>query len=167
MTDSKPTSTVQHITATDKVLPLLALRDVVVYPHMQIALFVGRPKSIRAVEIAREEDDLVFVVAQKDSLTEDIDDSNLYQYGTVSRIVQVVNHENDDNCIKVLIEGLYRARRLAIIDQDDYMRADTTPEPTPIKISASAQQTEREAVQQLFAQYAESKLRNSRWRIPA
>lgn len=167
MTDSKPTSTVQHITATDKVLPLLALRDVVVYPHMQIALFVGRPKSIRAVEIAREEDDLVFVVAQKDSLTEDIDDSNLYQYGTVSRIVQVVNHENDDNCIKVLIEGLYRARRLAIIDQEDYMRADTTPEPTPIKISASAQKTEREALQQLFAQYAEAKLRNSRELIAA
>lgn len=166
MTESKQTSA-PHITATDRVLPLLALRDVVVYPHMQIALFVGRPKSIRAVEIAREEDDLVFVVAQKDSLTEDIDDSNLYQYGTVSRIVQVVNHENDDNCIKVLIEGLYRARRVAIIDFDDYMRAETTPEPTPIKISASAQKTEREALQQLFAQYAEAKLRNSRELISA
>ena len=88
----------QEIPAT---LPLLALRDVVVYPHMQIALFVGREKSINAVEIARNSDNLVFVVAQKDSLTEDIDHSNLYQYGTVARIVQVVNHENDDNCIKV------------------------------------------------------------------
>ena len=91
----------QEIPAT---LPLLALRDVVVYPHMQIALFVGREKSINAVEIARNSDNLVFVVAQKDSLTEDIDHNNLYQYGTVARIVQVVNHENDDNCIKVLIE---------------------------------------------------------------
>ena len=90
-------------------LPLLALRDVVVYPQMQIALFVGRPKSIRAVEEARQADDLVFVVAQKDSLAEGIDNSNLYEYGTVCRIVQVVNHENDDNCIKVLIEGLHRA----------------------------------------------------------
>ena len=52
------------------VLPLLALRDVVVYPHMQIALFVGREKSINAVDVARNSDNLVFVVAQKDSLTE-------------------------------------------------------------------------------------------------
>ena len=80
------------------VLPLLALRDVVVYPHMQIALFVGREKSINAVEVARNSDNLVFVVAQQDSLTEEIDHDNLYQYGTVAKIVQVVNHENDENC---------------------------------------------------------------------
>ena len=54
---------------TPSVLPLLALRDVVVYPHMQIALFVGREKSIKAVDVARNSDNLVFVVAQKDSLT--------------------------------------------------------------------------------------------------
>ncbi len=92
------------------VLPLLALRDVVVYPHMQIALFVGREKSINAVDVARNSDNLVFVVAQKDSLTEEIDHDNLYQYGTVAKIVQVVNHENDENCIKVLIEGLHRSK---------------------------------------------------------
>ncbi|MGP4884126.1 LON peptidase substrate-binding domain-containing protein, partial [Klebsiella pneumoniae] len=57
-------------------LPLLALRDVVVYPHMQIALFVGREKSINAVDVARNSDNLVFVVAQKDSLTEEIDHDN-------------------------------------------------------------------------------------------
>ena len=50
------------------VLPLLALRDVVVYPHMQIALFVGREKSINAVDVARNSDNLVFVVAQRDCL---------------------------------------------------------------------------------------------------
>lgn len=92
------------------VLPLLALRDVVVYPHMQIALFVGREKSINAVDVARNSDNLVFVVAQKDSLSEEIDHDNLYQYGTVAKIVQVVNHENDENCIKVLIEGLHRSK---------------------------------------------------------
>ena len=65
-------------------LPLLALRDVVVYPHMQIALFVGRAPSVKAVELAQAEyGNKVLVVAQKDSLTEDIDQDNLYQYGTV------------------------------------------------------------------------------------
>ena len=108
------------------ILPLLALRDVVVYPHMQIALFVGREKSIKAVDVARSSDNLVFVVAQKDSLTEDIDQDNLYQYGTVAKIVQVVNHENDENCIKVLIEGLHRAKLEQIIDQTEYFTAEHT-----------------------------------------
>ncbi len=154
-------------TPTDSTLPLLALRDVVVYPHMQIALFVGRPKSIRAVEVAREADDLVFVVAQKDSLAEGIDNDNLYQYGTVCRIVQVVNHENDDNCIKVLIEGLHRARLVDILDHDDYMRAEAKPEPVTVAMSADAQHIERTALQALFAHYAEAKLRNARELIAA
>jgi len=106
------------------VLPLLALRDVVVYPHMQIALFVGREKSINAVDVARNSDNLVFVVAQKDSLSEEIDHDNLYQYGTVAKIVQVVNHENDENCIKVLIEGLHRSKLEKIIDENDYLTAE-------------------------------------------
>ena len=106
------------------VLPLLALRDVVVYPHMQIALFVGREKSINAVDIARNSDNLVFVVAQKDSLTEEIDHDNLYQYGTVAKIVQVVNHENDENCIKVLIEGLHRSKLVHIIDGEEFLTAE-------------------------------------------
>ncbi|MBR7559279.1 LON peptidase substrate-binding domain-containing protein, partial [Mycobacterium tuberculosis] len=64
-------------------LPLLALRDVVVYPQMQIALFVGRTPSVKAVELAQNEfDNKVLVVAQKDSLSEDIDASNLFEYGT-------------------------------------------------------------------------------------
>ncbi|MEY2863706.1 MAG: hypothetical protein RLY58_1413 [Pseudomonadota bacterium] len=154
-------------TAHSNILPLLALRDVVVYPHMQIALFVGRPKSIRAVEVAREADDLVFVVAQKDSLAEGIDNDNLYQYGTVCRIAQVVNHENDDNCIKVLIEGLYRARLDEIVDLDDYMRAAAIPEPIALPMPADTQKQERVALQALFAQYAEAKLRNARELISA
>ena len=64
--------------AEENYLPLLALRDVVVYPHMQIALFVGRAPSVKAVELAQAEyGNKVLVVAQKDSLTEDIDQDNL------------------------------------------------------------------------------------------
>ena len=149
------------------VLPLLALRDVVVYPHMQIALFVGREKSINAVDVARNSDNLVFVVAQKDSLTEEIDHDNLYQYGTVAKIVQVVNHENDENCIKVLIEGLYRAKLEKIIDEDAYLTAEHSLSPMTVAMDENTQATRLQELRALFAQYAEAKLRNARELIAA
>ncbi|MBO6152001.1 MAG: LON peptidase substrate-binding domain-containing protein, partial [Acinetobacter sp.] len=149
------------------VLPLLALRDVVVYPHMQIALFVGREKSIKAVDVARNSDNLVFVVAQQDSLTEEIDHDNLYQYGTVAKIVQVVNHENDENCIKVLIEGLHRSKLVKIIDNDEYLSAEHAISPMTVNIKAESQETRVQELRTLFAQYAEAKLRNARELITA
>lgn len=148
-------------------LPLLALRDVVVYPHMQIALFVGREKSIKAVDVARNSDNLVFVVAQKDSLTEDIDQDNLYQYGTVAKIVQVVNHENDDNCIKVLIEGLHRSKLKTLHDAGDYLTAEHVITPMHVPLDATLQAQRVEELKSLFAQYAEAKLRNARELITA
>lgn len=158
----------EELTPIPNVLPLLALRDVVVYPHMQIALFVGREKSIKAVDIARSNDNLVFVVAQKDSLTEDIDQSNLYQYGTVARIVQVVNHENDENCIKVLIEGLHRSELKKIVStNDEYFSAEHQITPINIDLDATTQAESLQELQGLFAQYAEAKLRNSRELITA
>jgi ATP-dependent Lon protease len=158
---------VPHEDTLPETLPLLALRDVVVYPHMQIALFVGREKSINAVEVARKSDNLVFVVAQKDSLTEDIDHDNLYQYGTVARIVQVVNHENDDNCIKVLIEGLHRSKLEKIIEHDTYLQAEHQLSPMSIHLDEETQKTRIQEVNALFAQYAEAKLRNARELIAA
>ncbi|QIO09476.1 endopeptidase La [Acinetobacter lanii] len=152
---------------TPSVLPLLALRDVVVYPHMQIALFVGREKSIKAVDVARNSDNLVFVVAQQDSLTEEIDHDNLYQYGTVAKIVQVVNHENDENCIKVLIEGIHRSKLVNIIDNDDYLSAEHDLSPMTISMDDATQATRLEELRTLFGQYAEAKLRNARELITA
>ena len=149
------------------VLPLLALRDVVVYPHMQIALFVGREKSINAVDVARNSDNLVFVVAQKDSLTEEIDHDNLYQYGTVAKIVQVVNHENDENCIKVLIEGLHRAKLEKIIEQEGYLTAEHSLSPMTVALEEEIQANRVIELRGLFSQYAEAKLRNARELIAA
>ena len=154
-------------TQVPSVLPLLALRDVVVYPHMQIALFVGREKSIKAVDVARNSDNLVFVVAQQDSLTEEIDHDNLYQYGTVAKIVQVVNHENDENCIKVLIEGLQRSKLVKIIDNDEYLSAEHAVSPMTVNVEADSQETRVQELRALFAQYAEAKLRNARELITA
>jgi ATP-dependent Lon protease len=149
------------------VLPLLALRDVVVYPHMQIALFVGREKSINAVDVARNSDNLVFVVAQRDSLTEDIDHDNLYQYGTVARIVQVVNHENDENCIKVLIEGLHRSKLVHIIDGEEFLTAEHAISAMTVPLDSEDQDTRLNELRTLFAQYAEAKLRNARELVAA
>ena len=149
------------------VLPLLALRDVVVYPHMQIALFVGREKSINAVDVARNGDNLVFVVAQKDSLTEEIDHDNLYQYGTVAKIVQVVNHENDENCIKVLIEGLHRSKLERIIDGEEYLTAEHHLSPMTVDLDQESKETRLNELRTLFAQYAEAKLRNARELVAA
>ena len=164
MTDTIENQDVSYSESEEKQLPLLALRDVVVYPHMQIALFVGRAPSVKAVELAQEQyNNRVFVVAQRDSLSEDIDSDNLYQYGTVCRIVNTMPHENDENCIKVLIEGLYRARLDAIHElDDDVLSADFTKSPISDTLSAKAQKDYRDNLVALFSKYAESRLRNSR-----
>jgi len=147
-------------------LPLLALRDVVVYPQMQIALFVGRAPSVKAVELAQNEfDNKVLVVAQKDSLSEDIDASNLFEYGTVCRVVNTMPHENDENCIKVLIEGLYRAKLVDIQDTDEeeaVLLADFEKAPITVNMTAKTQKSHKESLVALFSKYAENRLRNSR-----
>nr|WP_240990576.1 endopeptidase La [Psychrobacter submarinus] len=152
---------------SDNHLPLLALRDVVVYPHMQIALFVGRTPSVKAVELAQAEyGDKVLVVAQKDSLTEDIDQDNLYQYGTVCRIVSTMPHDSDENCIKVLIEGQYRARVDAIENhadsQDNVLMATFERADLEVKLDDSQRKNTIKALTGLFEAYAEARLRNAR-----
>ncbi|MDO4223943.1 MAG: endopeptidase La [Acinetobacter sp.] len=150
-----------------KTLPLLALRDVVVYPHMQIALFVGREKSIQAVDVAQAQDQLVFVVSQKDSLSEEITADNLYQYGTVARIIQVVNHEQEEGCIKVLIEGLHRAELVQCEDVGDYFTAEYQLAAMTVPFNEDKEQNYVENLRRSFTRYAEAKLRNSRELIGA
>ena len=144
-------------------LPLLALRDVVVYPHMQIALFVGRAPSVKAVELAQANyGDKVLVVAQKDSLTEDIDQDNLYQYGTVCRIVSTMPHDSDENCIKVLIEGQYRARVDTLESHDDVLMANFERADLDMSLDESQQKNTIKALTGLFESYADARLRNAR-----
>lgn len=89
-------------------LPLLPLRDVVVYPQMVIPLFVGREKSIQALEVAMESDKRVFLVAQKDAGQDDPTLSDLFSIGTIANILQLLRLP--DGTVKVLIEGEARAR---------------------------------------------------------
>ena len=95
-------------------LATLPLRDVVVYPHMVLPLFVGREKSIAALENAVSNEEPVFLLAQTDAAVEDPVAADLYQTGTVAQILQVL--KLPDGTVKVLVEGLYRGQVLTIED---------------------------------------------------
>jgi ATP-dependent Lon protease len=101
-------------------LPLLPLRDVVVFPSMVIPLFVGRAKSIAALEEAMAKDKRVMLVAQKDASHDNPDASDLNQVGTVANILQLL--KLPDGTVKVLVEGDYRAKLSELIDEDTLFR---------------------------------------------
>jgi ATP-dependent Lon protease len=90
------------------VLPVLPLRDVVVFPHMVIPLFVGRDKSIRALELAMEDDKRILLVAQKSADTDSPGAKDLHEIGTLAQVLQLL--KLPDGTIKVLVEGISRAR---------------------------------------------------------
>lgn len=98
------------------VMPVLPLRDVVVFPHMVIPLFVGRNKSIRCLESAMEMDKQVFLVTQKDATKDDPEFDDLYSIGTVANILQLL--KLPDGTIKVLVEGINRARLVDIVHNE-------------------------------------------------
>jgi ATP-dependent Lon protease len=106
MSESTPVSS--------QTLPLLPLRDVVVFPHMVIPLFVGRPKSIKALEAAMEVGKSIMLVAQKNASKDDPVAADIYEIGCVSNILQML--KLPDGTVKVLIEGAQRARIASIDD---------------------------------------------------
>lgn len=108
--------------ATTIQLPLLPLRDVVVYPHMVIPLFVGREKSILALEEAMENDKQILLVAQKNASVDEPSIDDIYRFGTVSNILQLL--KLPDGTVKVLVEGAYRANLESVSEDGDYFVAD-------------------------------------------
>ncbi|MBA6252654.1 endopeptidase La [Colwellia sp. MB3u-55] len=103
-------------------IPVLALRDVVVYPQMVIPLFVGREKSIRCLDIAMENDKQVFLVAQKDAAVDDPTADDVYRAGTIATILQML--KLPDGTVKVLVEGARRARITQFVETQEYFTAD-------------------------------------------
>ena len=104
-------------------LPLLPLRDVVVYPHMVIPLFVGRERSIQALEEAMASDKQILLVAQKNASVDDPGEDDIYQVGTVSTVLQLL--KLPDGTVKVLVEGGYRAKLEAVKSTDGFFTAMT------------------------------------------
>src|SRR3954464_11295386 len=105
-------------------LPLLPLRDVVVFPHMVIPLFVGRPKSIRALDIAMDAGKHILLVAQKSAAKDDPAAEDLYPIGSVATVLQML--KLPDGTVKVLVEGTQRAQIVRISDEGESLSAQAT-----------------------------------------
>src|SRR3954449_8017650 len=130
--------------------PLLPLRDVVVFPHMVIPLFVGRPKSIKAMETAMEAGKSILLVAQKSAAKDDRGPQDMYAIGCVSNILQML--KLPDGTVKVLVEGGTRARIGEIVDVRTHWIAEATQIPAD---GAPAPEVEalRRALLSAFDQY--------------
>jgi ATP-dependent Lon protease len=133
-------------------LPLLPLRDVVVFPHMVIPLFVGRPKSIKALEAAMEAERRIMLVAQKAAAKDEPSVSDMFEVGCISTILQML--KLPDGTVKVLVEGQQRARVAKIVDGNQHFTATVMPVESGDTDAKSAEiEALRRAVLQQFDQY--------------
>ena len=135
-------------------LPLLPLRDVVVFPHMVIPLFVGRPKSIKALESAMEAERRIMLVAQKTAAKDEPSVEDMFEVGCVATILQLL--KLPDGTVKVLVEGQQRARVNKIEEGEQHFSANVTPvEPAALIAGDKGSEIEalRRAVMQQFDHY--------------
>ncbi len=131
-------------------LPLLPLRDVVVFPHMVIPLFVGRPKSIKALEAAMEQGKSIMLAAQKAAAKDEPSAADIYEIGCVANILQML--KLPDGTVKVLVEGSQRARIDTINDGATHFTAQLTPVESEVGDDSEVEAMRRAIVQQ-FDQY--------------
>ena len=131
-------------------LPLLPLRDVVVFPHMVIPLFVGRPKSIKALETAMESGKSIVLVAQKSAAKDEPAPEDLYQVGSLANILQML--KLPDGTVKVLVEGNQRTRINDILDLKTHYAVNATPVPLEPSTDHEVEAMRRTMIQQ-FDQY--------------
>ena len=134
-------------------LPLLPLRDVVVFPHMVIPLFVGRPKSIKALESAMEAERRIMLVAQKAAAKDEPSVEDMFEVGCIATILQLL--KLPDGTVKVLVEGQQRAKVNKIEDGDQHFSANVTPvEALTIAADKTSEiEALRRAVMQQFDHY--------------
>src|SRR4051812_1115068 len=131
-------------------LPLLPLRDVVVFPHMVIPLFVGRPKSIKALEAAMEAGKSIVLVAQKSAAKDDPAPEDLYEIGSIANILQML--KLPDGTVKVLVEGSQRARIKEVVDVKTHFAVGIEPLPADNDTDHETEAMRRTMIQQ-FDQY--------------
>src|SRR5438445_13489589 len=111
-------------------LPVLPLRDIVIYPFMIVPLFVSRDRSIRAVEEALARDRMILLVSQKDVNKEEPFEEDLYEVGTVAIIMRML--KLPDGRIRILIQGLSRCRVEKVMAGGDYIKSQVTPISEPL-----------------------------------
>lgn len=131
--------------------PVLPLRDVVVYPHMVIPLFVGREKSIHALEKAMDADKKILLIAQKSAEVDEPAGGDIYDLGTLSNILQLL--KLPDGTVKVLVEGAQRARIINLIEEGDFFAADIALVPQESEKNERELEVLVRSVLTLFDQY--------------
>lgn len=134
----------------DGLMPLLPLRDVVVYPHLVIPLFVGRAKSVKALEIASDTNKQILLVAQKSANKDEPDAEDLYEIGTLATVLQML--KLPDGTVKVLVEGLHRVRVSEFIETEECFLAKAEKIPDPVENDSETEALMRTVFTQ-FDQY--------------
>ena len=133
------------------IYPVLPLRDIVVYPKMVVPLFVGREKSIRALQSAVDNDKNVILLTQKDPGIEEPTDDDVYQVGTIGTVLQLLRLP--DGTVKVLIEGLERVKINKFIANEDFLEAEATLLPENNNVSDVELEALVRAVLSQFEEY--------------
>jgi ATP-dependent Lon protease len=136
------------------VLPVLPLRDVVVFPHMVIPLFVGRDKSVRALELAMDSDKRILLVAQKSAETDDPTASDLYEIGTLAHVLQLL--KLPDGTIKVLVEGMDRVRVDKVSERGGTLSGHAVVVPSTESREAREIEATARSLMTLFEQYVKT-----------
>jgi ATP-dependent Lon protease len=129
------------IKTENTLLPLLPLRDVVVFPHMVIPLFVGRTKSIKALESAMEAGKSIVLVAQKSAAKDEPATEDMYRIGSIANILQML--KLPDGTVKVLVEGTQRAKVLHVVDEKSHFDAEIQPVPMDEELGHEAEAMRR------------------------
>ncbi|WP_298608643.1 endopeptidase La [uncultured Thiothrix sp.] len=139
-------------TDTDRlIVPVLPLRDVVVYPYMVIPLFVGRQRSIQALDAAMSTDKQILLVAQKSAEVDDPELTDVHTLGTLATILQLL--KLPDGTLKVLVEGLERAEMVAIDDESPYFSAEIEMRPSVLDTEERKVEVMGRSLINLFEQY--------------
>ncbi|MGO8878483.1 MAG: endopeptidase La [Desulfomonilaceae bacterium] len=115
----------ETVVSPNLVLPLLPLRDIVVFPYMVSPLFVGRDRSIKAVETAIKTEKLIFLASQRNAQQTNPEATDIFSIGVVGQIIQLL--KLPDNTIKIFVEGRYRAQIRRFIEQDPYFMVEISP----------------------------------------
>lgn len=145
------THKIKRLLPKDSLIPVLPLRDVVVYPHMVIPLFVGRERSIDALDAAMKDGKQVLLVAQKEAEVDEPDFTDLYEVGTLANILQLL--KLPDGTVKVLVEGNQRSRVLRYQETGTFFSAAVTEIEDIFNLSAQAQDVLQRTVINSFDQY--------------
>src|ERR1700745_1133289 len=122
MTSAKPRPPL--VPGETRTYPVLPLRDIVVFPHMIVPLFVGREKSIKALEEVMRSDTFILLATQKNASDDDPATDSIFEVGTLASVLQLL--KLPDGTVKVLVEGATRAKVLKYTDRVDYYEADAT-----------------------------------------